>query len=52
VLGRIPVRNNHDGRYFGDPYQALPKHGYTVGESAATRPLCVVALYSSARVRS
>lgn len=26
---RIPVRNNFDGRYFGDPHQALPTHGYT-----------------------
>ena len=30
VTARIPVRNNHDGRYFGDPYQALPSHGYTI----------------------
>lgn len=29
VLARIPVRNNHDDRYFTDKYQALPKHGYT-----------------------
>lgn len=29
VLARIPVRNNHDPRYFTDPYQALPKNGYT-----------------------
>jgi len=29
VLSRIPVRNNHDGRYFSDPHQALPKNGYT-----------------------
>ena len=29
VLSRIPVRNNHDGRYFSDPYQALPRDGYT-----------------------
>lgn len=29
VLSRIPVRNNHDGRYFSDPHQALPKDGYT-----------------------
>jgi UDP-galactopyranose mutase len=29
VTARIPVRNNHDGRYFGDPYQALPESGYT-----------------------
>ena len=29
VLARIPVRNNHDPRYFTDLYQALPKNGYT-----------------------
>ena len=29
VLGRIPVRNNFDNRYFSDKYQALPKNGYT-----------------------
>lgn len=29
VLARIPVRNNHDDRYFTDKYQALPKNGYT-----------------------
>lgn len=29
VLARIPVRNNHDTRYFSDRYQALPKQGYT-----------------------
>ena len=29
VLARIPVRNNTDDRYFTDPYQALPKEGYT-----------------------
>lgn len=29
VLARIPVRNNFDGRYFADKYQALPKGGYT-----------------------
>lgn len=29
VLARIPVRNDHDGRYFSDPHQALPKDGYT-----------------------
>jgi UDP-galactopyranose mutase len=29
VLDRIPVRYNHDDRYFSDTYQALPKGGYT-----------------------
>jgi UDP-galactopyranose mutase len=29
VLGRIPVRDNFDVRYFPDKYQALPQLGYT-----------------------
>lgn len=29
VIARVPVRTNHDDRYFGDTYQAMPKHGYT-----------------------
>ena len=29
VLARIPVRNNHDTRYFTDKYQVLPEKGYT-----------------------
>jgi len=29
VMARIPVRNNHDDRYFSDKWQALPTHGYT-----------------------
>lgn len=29
VLARIPVRTNHENRYFTDPYQGLPTHGYT-----------------------
>lgn len=29
VLSRIPVRINHDDRYFTDPHQALPSRGYT-----------------------
>ncbi len=29
VLARIPVRTNHDDRYFGDTYQCMPLHGYT-----------------------
>jgi len=29
VTSRIPVRNNHDNRYFGDPFQFLPTFGYT-----------------------
>lgn len=29
VLNRIPVRTNHDDRYFSDKYQALPQGGYT-----------------------
>ena len=29
VAGRIPVRFNHDDRYFADNFQAMPLHGYT-----------------------
>jgi UDP-galactopyranose mutase len=29
VLNRIPIRNNNDGRYFTDKYQAVPERGYT-----------------------
>lgn len=26
---RIPIRTNNDSRYFTDPYQGMPTHGYT-----------------------
>lgn len=29
VAGRIPVRFNHDDRYFADTFQAMPLEGYT-----------------------
>ena len=29
VLERIPVRRDHDTRYFSDKYQIIPVHGYT-----------------------
>ena len=29
VTGRVPVYISRDDRYFQDPYQAMPKHGYT-----------------------
>jgi UDP-galactopyranose mutase len=29
VTNRIPVRNNHDDRYFTDVHQAIPTDGYT-----------------------
>jgi UDP-galactopyranose mutase len=29
VTARIPVRTNRDDRYFTDPYQAMPRDGYT-----------------------
>ena len=29
VISRIPFRFNHDTRYFEDPYQGMPKEGYT-----------------------
>jgi len=34
VLARIPVRNNFDDRYFTDPHQALPRHGYAAFTAA------------------
>ena len=30
VMERIPVRYDHNDRYFGDKYEGIPKHGYTV----------------------
>jgi UDP-galactopyranose mutase len=45
VLNRIPVRMNHDDRYFGDKYQALPKGGYTqMFEKILDHPLIEVRL--------
>ena len=29
VTARVPVRTNHDDRYFTDTYQAMPQHGFT-----------------------
>jgi UDP-galactopyranose mutase len=29
VMARIPIRNNHDCRYFSDKYQLYPLNGYT-----------------------
>jgi UDP-galactopyranose mutase len=29
VISRVPVRENRDDRYFDDPYQGLPRAGYT-----------------------
>ncbi len=29
IAKRIPVRSNRDDRYFSDPYQGVPLHGYT-----------------------
>jgi UDP-galactopyranose mutase len=29
VTARVPTRTNRDDRYFGDTFQAMPKHGYT-----------------------
>lgn len=43
VLARIPVRNNFEDRYFSDPYQALPKDGYTsIFEKMLSDPLISV----------
>jgi UDP-galactopyranose mutase len=29
VMNRLPVRFNHDDRYFSDKYEGMPRHGYT-----------------------
>lgn len=29
VMDRIPVRYDHNDRYFGDKYEGIPKYGYT-----------------------
>ncbi len=29
IAKRIPTRSSRDGRYFTDPYQGLPRYGYT-----------------------
>ena len=29
VTARVPTRTNHDDRYFGDTFQAMPRDGYT-----------------------
>ena len=29
VTARVPTRTNRDDRYFTDPFQAMPRHGYT-----------------------
>jgi len=45
VLERIPVRNDHDPRYFTDRYQVLPIHGYTAFvEAMLQHPLITVKL--------
>jgi UDP-galactopyranose mutase len=39
VLARIPVRKNHDTRYFSDKFQGLPTEGYTsIIESMLSSP--------------
>lgn len=45
VLERIPVRSNHDNRYFSDKYQALPENGYTsIVEKMLSNPNITVKL--------
>jgi len=38
VTARIPVRDNHDPRYFADRYQLLPSKGYTLGAPRRLSP--------------
>lgn len=45
VMARIPIRNNHDCRYFSDKYQLYPLHGYTAFVSELlNHPLITVRL--------
>jgi len=45
VAGRIPVRFNHDDRYFTDTFQAMPLNGYTaMFERMLDHPLISVRL--------
>ena len=30
VTGRVPVLISHDNRYFQEPWQGMPLHGYTL----------------------
>lgn len=45
VIGRIPVRTTFEDRYFTDPYQAIPKAGYTkVFENMLNHPNITIKL--------
>lgn len=45
VMERIPVRTNHDDRYFNDKYEAIPTEGYTkFVENMLSSPLIEVKL--------
>ncbi|MEV7971759.1 UDP-galactopyranose mutase [Cellulomonas sp. NPDC089187] len=45
VITRLPVRYTYDTRYFSDPYEGLPTHGYPAWfEAMASHPRIDVAL--------
>ncbi len=45
VTARIPIRTNHDDRYFTDTYQAMPLHGFTaMFERMLDHPLITTSL--------
>lgn len=45
VITRLPVRYTYDNRYFSDPYEGLPTHGYPAWfEAMASHPRIDVAL--------
>jgi UDP-galactopyranose mutase len=45
VAGRVPVRTNHDCRYFTDSYQAMPLRGFTrMFENMLDHPLIKILL--------
>ena len=50
VAARVPARLDHDDRYFTDPFQAMPLHGYTrMFERMLAHPNVKVLLHASWR---
>ncbi|MCC8163392.1 MAG: UDP-galactopyranose mutase [Lachnospiraceae bacterium] len=52
VTGRVPVLISHDNRYFQEPYQGMPLHGYTaMFEAMLDHPKITVQTGVDARTR-
>ncbi|MCD8197232.1 MAG: UDP-galactopyranose mutase [Lachnospiraceae bacterium] len=52
VTGRVPVLISHDNRYFQEPYQGMPLHGYTaMFEAMLDHPKIMVKTGVDARTR-